>query len=86
MIRVKGIAVSLRAGYANFPSPLLNTTNGGKEYTTGGISFSPTKQFIINLTYLGTSFKRISSDEYTPSGTIENFTKGTIVINATHRF
>lgn len=86
VIRVKGIAVSLRAGYANFPSPLLNTTNGKKEYTTGGISFSPTKQFIINLTYLGTSFKRISSDEYTPSGTIENFTKGTIVINATHRF
>ncbi len=86
VIRVKGIAVSLRAGYANFPSPLLNTTNGKKEYTTGGISFSPTKQFIINLTYLGTSFKRISSDEYTPSGTIEIFTKGTIVINATHRF
>ena len=86
MIRIKGNAFSLRLGYANFPSPLLNSTNRKKEYATGGISFSPTKQFIINLTYLGTSFKRISSDEYTPSGTIENFTKSTIVINAMHRF
>ena len=86
VIRIKGNAFSLRIGYANFPSPLLNSTNRKKEYATGGISFSPTKQFIINLTYLGTSFKRISSDEYTPSGTIENFTKSTIVINAMHRF
>ena len=46
VIRVKGNAFSLRIGYANFPSPLLNSTNMKKEYATGGISFSPTKQLI----------------------------------------
>lgn len=86
VIRVKGIAVSLRGGYARFPSPsVYSKDQENKEYATSGIAFSPTKQFIINFTYLGTMLKRVSSDEYTPSGTVEELTKGTLIINATLR-
>ena len=78
------MAFSFRGGYIRIPSPLRDSEKN-REYFTGGIAISPTQQFIVNLSYLTTTWGRQSSDQYTPSGTIEELTKMTFVVNASIR-
>ncbi len=85
VLRVRGMAFSFRGGYTLIPSP-LRIPDEDRNYFTGGIAISPTQQFIINLSYLTTMWERSSSDQYTPSGTVESLTKATIVVNARLRF
>ncbi len=84
VLRLRGTALSFRGGYVRIPSPLRDSDKN-REYFTGGIAISPTQQFIVNLSYLTTTWERQSSDQYTPSGTIEELTKMTFVVNATIR-
>jgi len=84
VLRVRGLALSFRGGYIRIPSPLRDSDKN-REYITGGIAISPTQQFIVNLSYLTTTWGRQSSDQYTPSGTIEELTKMTFVVTASIR-
>ncbi|MEE2877133.1 MAG: hypothetical protein VX822_05095 [Candidatus Neomarinimicrobiota bacterium] len=85
ILRFQGMALSFRGGYVLIPSSLRDPDEMDREYFTGGIALSPNQQFIVNLAYLATIWERNSSDKYTPSGTIEELTQSTIVINATLR-
>lgn len=86
VLRLKGIALSFRTGYALYPLPAAGENSAeSEELMTAGLAISPSQRFIFNFTYLRGAFNRITSDVYTPSGTEEHLTKSTIIINATFR-
>ena len=85
VLRIGGLAVSFRGGYSTYPSPFFSQSNPDRDFLTGGVAISPTQRFIINCTFLNSSWNRESSDSYTPSGTIEELISTTVIINATFR-
>lgn len=85
VLRIGGLAVSFRGGYAIYPSPISSLPDPDRNFLTGGIAISPTQRFILNFTFLNSSWDRQSSDSYTPSGTLEELTRTIVIINATFR-
>ena len=71
--RLTGTGLQLRAGYRVLPSPLVSANEIlDRQYISAGLGYYLDQNIIFNFSYTRGSWKKLSSDSYTPSGTAES--------------
>jgi long-subunit fatty acid transport protein len=79
--------LSLRGGYAVYPSPLKDATSElDKKVYSGGVGLKIGRNTFIDATYLRSNWSRGSEDDFTPGGTLEEITENRILLGLRFNF
>lgn len=86
-VRVPGTKLTLRGGYNLVPSPLADADSElDKQYLSGGFGVKLDHATIFNFSYTKGSWKRYTSDLYTPGGTKEEIETTKVLAGLTFLF
>ena len=86
-IKLPFLRTNLRGGYAYFPNPLMESDKTqDKQIYTSGLSLTVDRNINLDVAYLFSDWSRVSEDQFTPAGTLENISISKIIIGLSYTF